>query len=105
MDKNLDSREVGTVRTSSGWLAAAAFGLMVTCVVWLGAELACRLFSDIRPQGNSRSLFIDHSFGDSRGNAKNVTAVSFGVTVHTDSMGFRKSEEVVEPSGGTPALL
>jgi hypothetical protein len=105
MGKSLDSREVGVARSSSGWLAATVLGLLVTCLVCMGAELACRLFSDIRPQGNSRSLFIDHSFGDSRGNAKNVTAVSFGITVRTDSMGFRKGEEAVEPSGGTRALL
>src|ERR1700730_5019194 len=105
MGKSLDSPEVKTVRKSSGWLAATVFGLIVNCVGWLGAELACRMFSDIRPQGNSRSLFVDHSFGDSRGNAKNITAVSFGITVRTDSMGFRKGEEAVEPSGGTRALL
>jgi|HubBroStandDraft_1064217.scaffolds.fasta_scaffold34524_1 hypothetical protein len=105
MGKSLDSPDVGARRRSSGWLAATVLGLLVTCVVWLGAELACRIFSDIRPQGNSRSLFVDHSFGDSRGNAKNITAVSFGVTVHTDSMGFRKGEEVVEPPSGAPALL
>jgi lysophospholipase L1-like esterase len=103
--KSLDSLATRAVSSSSGWLAAAAFGLLVTCIVWLGAEFAFRMFSDIRPQGNSRSLFIDHSFGDSSGNAKNVTAVSFGITVHTDSMGFRESEEAVEPSGGRTALL
>jgi hypothetical protein len=107
MGRSTDSREVGAVRTSSCWLwlASAVLGLLVTCAFWLVAELACRLFSDICPQGDSRSLFIDHSFGDSRGNAKNVTAVSFGITVHTDSMGFRASEEVARPSGGTTALL
>lgn len=105
MSKNQDSREIGAVRTSFSWIAAAVLGLLVTCVAWAGAELACRLFSDIRPQGNSRFLFIDHSFGDSRGNSKNVTAVSFGVTVYTDSMGFRTDKAVMGPSASNTALL
>jgi hypothetical protein len=67
-------------------------------VVLLGGagELAVRAFSRVDLLGNSKNLFVANAFGRSHGNAPNVEASSFGLTVYTDEHGFRV------PKGGVP---
>lgn len=72
---------------------AALVALALLLLLTEGAMRAC---SSVHFQGNSTHLFVDRAFGASHGNAPNVEAVSFGVTVHTDEHGFRV------PAGGLP---
>jgi len=60
------------------------------------AEIAVRAFSSIDLLGNSKNLFVANAYRTSHGNAPNVEASSFGLTVYTDEHGFRV------PKGGLP---
>ena len=71
------------------WLYVCATSLALCAAALLVGEILCRNFSEIPLGGNSRNLFAANAFGESKGNAKNATAVSFGVTVYTDDNGFR----------------
>ncbi|MCG6553675.1 MAG: SGNH/GDSL hydrolase family protein, partial [Candidatus Magnetominusculus sp. LBB02] len=54
-----------------------------------GLDFVVRRSGVVKPIGNSRELFINNAFGKSRGNAKNIGAVSFGEMAYTDKFGFR----------------
>jgi len=64
------------------------------------AELCCRLFADINFLGNSENLFISDAYGTSKGNAKNIEGISFGVKVYTDENGFR-----IDPDYSKPEII
>jgi lysophospholipase L1-like esterase len=66
------------------------FTSTIFCLLILAAgELICRVFMDIPLLGNSPDLFISNAYGESKGNARNARAISFGADVFTDGYGFR----------------
>ena len=69
------------------------------------AELVCRLALDINPRGNSRNLLVKEAFGPSKGNTKNVHALSFGAEIVTDEFGFRIDPARPEPARDSAVLF
>lgn len=78
----------------------------VLCVlVLLTGEILCRAFTDTPFLGNSRNLFISGAYGSSKGNARNVRAISFGEAVYTDANGFRYDPALPEAPQDTALLI
>jgi lysophospholipase L1-like esterase len=77
-------------------LALLAGSLLFVMLLAAAAELAVRAFSSVGLLGNSKNLFVANAYGKSHGNAHDVEASSFGLTVYTDAHGFRV------PKGGVP---
>ncbi|MGR9106634.1 MAG: hypothetical protein ACU843_06840 [Gammaproteobacteria bacterium] len=75
--------------TARGNILLLLGSILFCLVILLIAEWLTRAWSDIVFLGNSRNLFAPAAFGTSRGNAKNVEALSFGAPVFTDEYGFR----------------
>lgn len=73
-------------------LVVVSISLCLLVTPFAVGEVACRLFVDINFRGNSKNLFVANAFGISRGNAKQITGVSFGAEVVTDELGFRISK-------------
>lgn len=63
-------------------------------------EGTVRLTSNINFLGNSKNLFEPRSYGDSYGNAKNISATSFEADIFTDNYGFRVAKDylTLEPT-------
>jgi lysophospholipase L1-like esterase len=70
-------------------VSLAFLSLVIVFAVLLAFEVLLRLTGGVKPISNSRGLFVVGAFGHSKGNAKNVEAVSFGEKVYTDKFGFR----------------
>ena len=81
--------EVGLRRKALFLLYCVVASLLLSAAVLLVGEAWVRAFSDVPLLGNSRHLFVADAWGASKGNARNVEAVSFGVRVYTDEHGFR----------------
>lgn len=77
----------GKRQISSIFLSINTLGYCFALLL-LGEGL-CRIFSNINFQGTDRNLFVENVYGTSRGNAKNVETISFGIKVYTDENGFR----------------
>lgn len=87
----------------------AVFSLVIVFAVLLAFEVLLRLTGSVKPISNSRELFVAGAFGHSKGNTKNVEAMSFGEKVYTDKYGFRVppnyKEDVSEQYAGTILVI
>lgn len=70
--------------------AVVAVGIVFAFLLVAIAEISVRSLTQVSFQGNSRNLItLDRFNGRTWGNTPNVTALSFGVPIYTDSNGFR----------------
>jgi hypothetical protein len=99
-------RKLGRKPSLRAKLVLSLGSLFVCGLGLLAAEMLCRLFCEVRFQGSSRNLFVSGAYGDSKGNARNIEAVSFGTKIHTDRYGFRVPPGVGrDERADAPALL